>query len=127
MKKDTFDSHKILWFIFILALCAVLLIFFGHRGFLSMIAFVPVLFLFLPDYLHERKQFKRIDELQQILKVSTEEMRQVVHAAPYDLEKWERGKVFLDAGQMEQLETYLEEKYAKRLNGAKQNFSNKKG
>lgn len=111
MKKDFPDIPKVAWVIFILVSCFALFLMFSDKGLLSLLAIIPGFFLFLPDHIHERRQFKKIDDLRQILHVSLEEMREVTHAAPCDLEKWERGKVFLDNEQMRLLEEYLDQKY----------------
>lgn len=108
------EKSEMIWIFCIAAICIFFTVLFQGKGYTLFVFLISLILIYLPEVLRDRKLYNRIEALQSSLDVTVEEMREVIHADESQLERWERGSVYLTTEQMYMLEDYLLDRYRER-------------
>lgn len=69
----------------------------------------------LPSAIRRKKQYKKIDELRNVLNLSIEEVREIADIGKYDLTNWKWDKAYIPPKKLYKLEDALEKMYFKKF------------
>ena len=69
----------------------------------------------LPSAIRRKKQYKKIDELRNVLNLSIEEVREIADIGKYDLTNWKWDKAYIPPKKLYKLEDTLEKMYFKKF------------
>lgn len=99
--------------LFALFLCKVYSFYWEWTSFFLFMAIISS--INLPSAIRRKKQYKKIDELRNVLNLSIEEVREIADIGKYDLTNWKWDKAYIPPKKLYKLEDTLEKMYFKKF------------
>ena len=99
--------------LFALFLCKVYGFYWEWTSFFLFMAIISS--INLPSAIRRKKQYKKIDELRNVLNLSIEEVREIADIGKYDLTNWKWDKAYIPPKKLYKLEDTLEKMYFKKF------------
>ena len=99
--------------LFALFLCKVYSFYWEWTSFFLFMAIISS--IKLPSAIRRKKQYKKIDELRNVLNLSIEEVREIADIGKYDLTNWKWDKAYIPPKKLYKLEDTLEKMYFKKF------------